>query len=149
MFTHRVRVRYAEVDLQGVVFNAHYLTWVDDAMSAWLAAVGYRGASWGDDEPGAPDEEGWDLMVRHATLDWRGSAGFGDVVDIDCEVPRWGTTSFDVRFGLRVEDRPVVDIVLTYVGVRTDPDTGATTKATVPARLRRGLSSTPVPPPVA
>jgi acyl-CoA thioester hydrolase len=33
-------VRYAECDQQGVVFNGHYLTWCDEAATAWMAAVG-------------------------------------------------------------------------------------------------------------
>jgi len=116
-FVHDVRVRYGEVDMQGVVFNAHYLAWVDDAMSAWLDAVGYRGASWAP-----PDEEqGWDFMVRHATLDWRGSAAFGDHARIACTVSRWGTTSFDVAFAIGVGGEVLVDVVLTYVGVRSSP----------------------------
>ena len=40
-YTHEISVRYAEVDLQGVVFNAHELVWVAAARrhrlrcSAW------------------------------------------------------------------------------------------------------------------
>lgn len=148
MFAHEVRARYAEVDAQGVVFNAHYLTWVDDAMSAWLEAVGYRGASW-DAEPvvadGArPDDEvGWDVMVRHATLDWRGSARFGDRVRIGCSVVRWGTTSFDVRYELTTRGEDLVEVVVTYVGIRNEPD-GSWSKAPVPERFRCLLTD-PVP----
>ena len=31
----RLRVRWSEVDLQKIVFNAHYLTYVDTAMAAY------------------------------------------------------------------------------------------------------------------
>ena len=141
-YVHEISVRYAEVDLQGVVFNAHYLTWVDDAMSGWLAAVGYQGASWATDGEEVPDDErGWDVMVRHAEIDWVGSAGFGDVVRIGCSVPRWGRTSFDVRYEVAVGDQPVAVVVLTYVGVRRDEGTGAVVAAPVPERFRRLLSA--------
>ena len=30
---HRLRVRWAEVDIQKIVFNAHYLTYADCAMT--------------------------------------------------------------------------------------------------------------------
>jgi acyl-CoA thioester hydrolase len=33
-------VRYVECDQQGVVFNAHYLTWTDEASYDWWAAHG-------------------------------------------------------------------------------------------------------------
>lgn len=35
-FVHRVRVRYGDCDMQGVVFNANYVAYVDDAMDMWL-----------------------------------------------------------------------------------------------------------------
>ena len=34
-FTHTFRVRYAEVDAQGIVFNAHYLTYFDCAITEY------------------------------------------------------------------------------------------------------------------
>jgi len=44
-FAHRHAVRYLEVDAQGVVFNAWYLAWFDDAMTAFLAQH-VLGAEW-------------------------------------------------------------------------------------------------------
>lgn len=35
------RVRYVELDTQGIVFNAHYLTWYDEAVSDYIRAAGY------------------------------------------------------------------------------------------------------------
>ena len=34
MFKHSIAVRFGEVDLQAVVFNAHYLAYCDDAVAA-------------------------------------------------------------------------------------------------------------------
>ena len=40
-FTHRIRVRYAECDPQGVVFNANYYAYFDLLMTElWREAVG-------------------------------------------------------------------------------------------------------------
>ena len=36
------RVRYSEVDAQGIVFNAHYLTYFDSAMTEYLRHIGYN-----------------------------------------------------------------------------------------------------------
>ena len=41
-FTHRIRVRYAEVDGQGVVFNAHWLTYFDEASTRFIEVVSNR-----------------------------------------------------------------------------------------------------------
>jgi acyl-CoA thioester hydrolase len=119
-------VRYAEVDMQQVVFNSHYLAFVDEAMSHWMRSVGY---DYGVDD--------FDFMVRHAEVDWRGSATYGDTMQIDCAVQRWGSTSFDVRFDIKVRAVSVVEIVLTYVGVAH----GTTSTMPVPAEFRQALSS--------
>ena len=37
-FVHRLRVRYVECDMQGIVFNAHYYTWMDIAHTEWIRA---------------------------------------------------------------------------------------------------------------
>lgn len=105
-YRHSLRVRYAEVDAQGVVFNAHYLTYCDEAVTRWWVDAG---VSFGD--------HGWDVMVKKAALEWQGSAGFEDVLDIDVGVARWGTTSHDVRCVGTVEGRPVFTATITYVGV--------------------------------
>jgi acyl-CoA thioester hydrolase len=125
-YRHDMWVRYAEVDQQGVVFNSHYLAYVDEAMSHWMRSVGW--------DYGKPQ---WDFMVRHAAIDWRGSASYGDVVSISCEVERWGSTSFDVGFGISVGERTIVQVTVTYVGV--DPATQR--KAEVPTSFRDALSS--------
>ena len=59
-------VRYVECDQQGVVFNAHYLTWADEASNAWWAA---RGLPWD-----ALVARGAEYVVKASTLDWTSSA---------------------------------------------------------------------------
>ena len=36
---HRLRVRWSEVDIQKIVFNAHYLTYADCAMIEYWRAL--------------------------------------------------------------------------------------------------------------
>ena len=89
---HTLRVRYGECDMQGVVFNAHYLAYCDDALTAWMAAALPEAVPYF----GSPSPT-FDYMVKKAELTWTAPFRFGDVVDLDCSVVRWGTTSFDVR----------------------------------------------------
>ncbi len=87
-FRHSIRVRYQEIDMQRVVFNAHYLAYCDEVMAAWLTeAFGW-----------SVIEDRIDWMLVKLLLEWQGSATFGEVLDIDCGIVRWGTTSFDVAF---------------------------------------------------
>tara|TARA_B100001123_G_scaffold73499_2_gene82701 strand:+ start:3450 stop:3833 length:384 start_codon:yes stop_codon:yes gene_type:complete len=101
-----IRIRYGEVDPQGVVFNAHYLAYIDDVFDTWLRELTPRF-----------EDLGWEVMLKAASLEWHGPAGVGDVLDVTAEVVRWGTTSLDVEFDLRVGDRQVVTATVTYVGV--------------------------------
>ena len=40
-FHYSFRIRYSEVDAQGIVFNAHYLTFFDTAMTEYLRHIYY------------------------------------------------------------------------------------------------------------
>ena len=124
-YTHHVRIRYGEVDMQRVVFNAHYLAYCDDAADLWFRSIG------------ALLEGGeWDVMVKKATITWGGAARVHDDLAIAVSVSRWGTTSFDVRFEGTVEDREVFTADLTYVSVVT----GTTDTVPVPAEFRAAAS---------
>lgn len=41
-FFHTLRVRWAEVDPQSIVFNGHYLTYADVAITEYFRALGIR-----------------------------------------------------------------------------------------------------------
>ncbi|MGZ4694637.1 MAG: acyl-CoA thioesterase [Acidimicrobiales bacterium] len=121
---HEIAVRYGEVDMQRVVFNAHYLAYVDDAMDHWMREL-----------DGDFESLGWDFMLKRAEVDWHGSAGVGDLIEIESSIARWGTTSFVVDHQVHVDDRPVVSVLVTYVGVQA----GTSTTAAPPARVRAHL----------
>jgi len=106
-FTHHIRVRYGEVDMQGVVFNAHYLAYVDDCVDTWLRTLDAHFESFG-----------WDIMLKKATIEWTRGATLGEVITLTPSVSRWGNTSFDVLVRGVVEDEPVFDATIVYVRVR-------------------------------
>lgn len=107
-YHHEIRVRFGEVDMQGVVFNSHYLAYADDAVTAWMRSSGFAYPN---------DGLGFDFMVVHADVDWQGSAGFDAVLEIECEVERWGTTSFTILQRMHVGHEPVCEVRLVYVSV--------------------------------
>jgi acyl-CoA thioester hydrolase len=105
-YRHEIRVRYGEVDMQRVVFNAHYLAYCDDAVDTWIRSV-----------PGGYGDASWDMMLKKIEVTWHGSAGLQDVLALDVDVRRWGNTSFDVGVEGGVDGRPVFSAVITYVAV--------------------------------
>jgi acyl-CoA thioester hydrolase len=102
-------VRFAECDVQGVVFNAHYLTWVSEAIQAWWQSVGLARAG---------QELGAESLVKASTLEWSSSACYGDVVAVDAELDRLGRTGLTIAFTIRVEQRVCCVVRTTYVSVR-------------------------------
>jgi acyl-CoA thioester hydrolase len=100
-------VRYVECDQQGIVFNAHYLVWCDEAVVGWFEATGA-----GYD---AMRARGLDTMVVSSTLDWTASARYGDVVEVAVATDRVGRTSFVVAFDVRAGERHCCTVRTTYV----------------------------------
>jgi acyl-CoA thioester hydrolase len=129
-FVHRLRPRYAEVDQQGVVFNAHWLTYFDDSCTRFFESLGWdpKEAFFGD----------FDFMIVKAVLEWEGPAGFDEVVAIEVAPTRLGTKSFDLRYRAAVDGRPACTGVITYVSVK--PSTHESTP--VPDAVRSRLEAT-------
>jgi acyl-CoA thioester hydrolase len=122
-----LRVRWAEVDLQGVVFNGHYLTYCDVCVTEYWRAIGMT-------YPAAFTAAGADIYVRKATLEYHASAVYDEELDVCGRVLRLGNSSlvFAVALYRRGGDAPLVEGELVYVNV--DPATRR--PAPLPAVLR-------------
>jgi acyl-CoA thioester hydrolase len=71
-----LRVRYVECDMQGHVFNGHYLTWFDIAHTEALRAT--LGVSY----PEFVAEHGVDFVVAESGVRYLAPARFDDVLEI-------------------------------------------------------------------
>jgi len=105
--THQLRVRYAECDLQGVVFNAHYLTYFDTSITElWRAAFGsYK----------AMIDHGLDVMVVEAQLRFLAPARFDDQLTLEIAVNRLGNTSITSGHRIRRDGDVLVEGSLMHV----------------------------------
>lgn len=97
---HEMRVRFAECDPQGIVFNARYLEYFDVAMTEiWREAVGpYEQAT---------ADAGVDLVVAEAGIRYLDSLRFDEVFELRATVARIGTTSMTTAIEV-VRDSTVV-----------------------------------------
>jgi YbgC/YbaW family acyl-CoA thioester hydrolase len=127
-FFHRLRVRWAEVDLQKIVFNAHYLMYFDTAVADyWRAlALPYEDAM---------RHLGGDLYVKKATLEFQASARMDDRLDIGLKCARIGNSSMTVTGVIFRGDELLIACELIYVFA--DPATQ--TSKPVPPVLRELL----------
>jgi acyl-CoA thioester hydrolase len=109
-FAITVRVRYAECDMQGHVFNAHYLTWFDMAHTAAL-----------DEALGRPYRElvrsGVDVVVAESGIRHLAPAHFEDelLIEVTFEPPT--ASSLTTRFAVSRKGQPVATGFLRHVCV--------------------------------
>jgi YbgC/YbaW family acyl-CoA thioester hydrolase len=112
---HRLRVRWAEVDMQKVVFNAHYLTYIDTAIAEYWRDAGLAYPE------GYVDRYAADMFLRKATVDYLGSAHYDDQLSVLCRVASLGRTSLTMRFEIWRDEpahpSPLVTADLVYVNV--------------------------------
>ena len=125
---HRLRVRWAEVDMQKIVFNAHYLMYIDTAMSEYWRALAL------------PYEAsmhilGGEMYVKKATVEYHASAKLDDTLDVGLRCARIGNSSCVFEAAIFCGDRLLVTGELVYVFA--DPATQTSTP--VPAALRAML----------
>jgi acyl-CoA thioester hydrolase len=99
VFTFPLTVRYMEVDAQGVVFNAWYLTYFDEAMSAFLTARGLPYPKM--------VEAGYDVQLVRSEIDWRSGLRWQDEADVAVSTARIGRTSFALDFEVRRDGHEV------------------------------------------
>jgi YbgC/YbaW family acyl-CoA thioester hydrolase len=124
-FSHRLRVRWSEVDMQKIVFNGHYLMYFDTAVAEyWRAlALPYEDAM---------HKLGGDLYVVKATVEYKASARYDDRLDVAMKCARIGKSSITFEGAIYCEGKLLVTGELVYV--YADP---ATQKSMpVPAQLR-------------
>jgi len=128
-FSHRLRVRWAEVDMQKIVFNAHYLMYFDTAVTDyWRAlALPYEAAM---------QQLGGDLYVKKAGLEFHASARHDDQLDIGLRCSRIGNSSMVFTGAIFRGDELLITGELIYVFA--DPATQ--TSRPVPAALRETLT---------
>jgi YbgC/YbaW family acyl-CoA thioester hydrolase len=127
-FQYRMRVRWAEVDMQKIVFNAHYLMYLDTAMAEYWRALAL------------PYEEslaqcGGDLYVKRACLEYHASAHWEDALDIGLQCQRVGESSVVFLGTIHCDGKLLATGELVYVFA--DPTTQQ--PKPVPIALRNAL----------
>jgi YbgC/YbaW family acyl-CoA thioester hydrolase len=127
-FAHRLRVRWAEVDRQGIVFNGHYLAYFDVGITEYYRALGYP-------YPDGLAQHGTDLYVRKAEVEYEASAEYDDELDLCVRVERLGRSSFDFRVEIYRADQLLVSGRVVYVNA----DPVARKSAPLPDFLRSAI----------
>ncbi|HSN33872.1 MAG TPA: YbgC/FadM family acyl-CoA thioesterase [Ideonella sp.] len=129
-FLERLRVRWAEIDAQKIVFNGHYLMYMDTAVAGYWRALAMPYAATMERLEG-------DLYVRKATIEYAASAVYDDVLDVGIRCERVGNSSILFTAAVFRREQLLVSGELVYVFA--DPATQRSRP--VPAPLREWLSA--------
>ena len=113
-FFHLLRVRYAEVDAQAVVYNAHYVTYFDIAITEFLRSLAF------DYSVAAAQANGNDFHTVRVVVDYRQPAHYDDELRIGVRVQRIGRSSLTWALAIFRQEEDAVLAEGEVVWVYTD-----------------------------
>ena len=92
-FFHPFRVRYSEIDLQGVVFNAHYLTYFDTAITEYFR--------WLDvDVIAEAKASGVDFHTVRSLVEYKAPIRLDQEIEVGCRAARLGRSSLTLALAI-------------------------------------------------
>lgn len=134
-FHHQHRVRWSECDPQWVVFNGHYLTFFDVAITEYTRAVGLPSVM-------AQQRSGAQFFARKASIEYHAPAKYDDMLDICVRLAYLGRSS--LRFVIEVyKDQSILttgELVYVYV------DTALGASVALPEAQRAAILSFEITP---
>jgi YbgC/YbaW family acyl-CoA thioester hydrolase len=107
-FFHRLRVRWAEVDMQKIVFNAHYLMYFDTAIADYWRALAM------------PYEEAMhllegDIFLKKAGVEFHASARLDEMLEVALKCSRIGNSSMAFTGAIFRGEQLLITCELLYV----------------------------------
>jgi acyl-CoA thioester hydrolase len=115
-FRFGFRVRYAEVDFQGIVYFAHYATYFDVAIHEFFRALPY-------DYTAIRQTTGTDFNIVRSVVEYRRPLRFDEAFEVEVKVGRIGRTSLTftpaIRVGGEAEPRATGEVVWVHADQAT------------------------------
>lgn len=128
-FTHLLRVRYSECDVQKIVFNGKYAEFVDIAATEFMRAV------WGHYNDILA--MGVDSQVVNLNISWQAPSTFDDVLAIEVKAGHIGNSSYTLAFNIvnYVSGAQIATAEIVYVMVSATEFS----KMAIPEELKKKL----------
>jgi acyl-CoA thioester hydrolase len=124
-------VRYVETDAQTIVYHANYLVYCDAARVEWFRALAGGGTPW----PRNSDERDYDVVLAHASLDWKSPAKFDDPLTVWMRLDNIGTSSFTFVYRIERQGTLLCEAKTVHVAI----DRAARTKRALPDSFKERL----------
>ena len=127
---HTLRVRWAEVDPQNIVFNGHYLSYFDIGVTEYWRAIGLP-------YPDGIADTGGDLFAVRSVINYHASAHFDEVLEIAVRAEKLGNSSMTFEMGIFRGGERLISGEMIYVNA--DPE--SRTSRPLPEKLRKAIES--------
>ncbi len=128
-FFYEHKVRYVELDTQGIVFNGHYLAWYDEAVSDYIRAAGYSEAM---------KDAGAEFHVVRGLVEYKVAIGRKAEIEIGALCTRIGRSSITFHTAVFPKGGDTLLATGEIVWVLTDQETRRPTP--IPDGLRQVLA---------
>ncbi len=127
-----LRVRWAECDLQGIVYNACYVTYLEVAQVEYFRSLGIL----------IYDEKArasFDTATVKVTLEFKAPARLDEMIDVYTRVSRIGSSSFTMETEIYREDSDLllVNAEVVYVNYDSDQNVARPVSDDVRARINK------------
>lgn len=120
IFRHPLRVRYSEIDVQGIVYNAHYLTFFDIGVHEFLRSLPY-------DYTAIGKRTGQDFNMVKGLVNYRRPLRLDEDFVVGVSVIRVGRSSLTYDLNIRVGDEDEPRATGEIVSVHADQSTNRST----------------------
>jgi acyl-CoA thioester hydrolase len=127
---HTLRVRWAEVDPQNIVFNGHYLTYFDIGITEYWRAIGLP-------YPEGIAGTGGDLFAVRSVINYHASAHFDELLEVAVRAASLGNSSMTFEMGIFRDNECLITGEIVYVNAH--PETR--TSRPLPDKLRRAIEA--------
>jgi len=125
-FHHDIRVRFADTDLQRIVFNGNYLTYYDVAWTEYFRELGFTYADL--------IKRGVDTVLARTTMEFKSPARFDDILEVYTRISSFGNTS--LVFDFEIYQKGSEALVGTASSLYVCVDAATLSKIRVPDFLR-------------
>ena len=115
-FAWPFRVRYSEVDSQKIVFNSHYLTYYDTAITEYFRALPY-------DYMEQVDHTGQDFHTVRTLVEYQQPIEFDEDIEVHVRISRLRRSSLTFLFEIHPEGKEDLRATGEVVWVNTDQTT--------------------------
>jgi acyl-CoA thioester hydrolase len=129
-FSYNFRIRYSEVDAQKIVYNSHYLTFLDVSIFEFFDAIGFNQEKY-------IKETNNEFHTVRAVVEYKAPATLGDTIEVLTRIKKIGNSSitFQQEIYLYESDKLLATGEIVWVNTNQEE----MVPATVPDYLRQLL----------